>query len=64
MSARGLATNLHRLGVSDKVTQTIMRHSNVAVTQTHYVKMVGPDAVAAMNTLEQVAILNVRQACA
>ena len=25
---RGLATNLHRLGVSDKVIQQILRHAN------------------------------------
>ena len=30
---RGLATNLHRLGVDDKTIQTILRHCNVAVTQ-------------------------------
>jgi integrase len=29
---RGLATNLHRLGVPDKVIQRMLRHSNVAVT--------------------------------
>jgi integrase len=30
---RGLATNLHRLGVADKVIQVILRHANVSVTQ-------------------------------
>ena len=29
---RGLGTNLYRLGVSDKVIQAILRHSNVNVT--------------------------------
>jgi integrase len=29
---RGLATNLHRLGVSDKVIQQILRHANVTTT--------------------------------
>src|SRR5260370_26587866 len=29
---RGLATNLHRLGVSDKVIQQILRHANVSTT--------------------------------
>ena len=30
---RGLATNLHDLGVDDKTIQAILRHANVAVTQ-------------------------------
>jgi len=29
---RGLATNLHGLGVEDKTMQRILRHSNVALT--------------------------------
>ena len=45
---RGLATNLHRLGVSDKTIQRILRHSNVAVTQACYIKMVDSEAAAAM----------------
>jgi integrase len=45
---RGLASNLNRLGVDDSVIQAILRHSNVAVTQTHYIKTALPDAVAAM----------------
>ena len=35
---RGLATNLHRLGVPDKTIQAILRHSNVAVTQACHIK--------------------------
>jgi len=35
---RGLATNLHRLGVSDKVIQQILRHVNVTTTKNIYVK--------------------------
>jgi integrase len=50
---RGLATNLHRLGVSDKVNQGIMRHSNVAMTQDTYIKTVTADSVAAMDVLEK-----------
>ena len=38
---RGLATNLHRLGVSDKVIQQILRHANVTTTINIYVKMAG-----------------------
>jgi len=33
---RGLATNWNRLGVSDKTVQAILRHANVATTQTYY----------------------------
>jgi integrase len=49
---RGLATNLHRLGVDDKTIQAILRHSNVAVTQACYIKTVSADAIAAMQQLE------------
>jgi integrase len=49
---RGLATNLHRLGVQDKVIQAILRHSNVSVTQRAYIKTVDSDAVIAMQKLE------------
>ena len=49
---RGLATNLHRLGVQDKVIQAILRHSNVSVTQRAYIKTVDSDAVNAMQKLE------------
>jgi len=35
---RGLATNLHQLGVADKTIQRILRHSNVAITQGCYIK--------------------------
>ena len=49
---RGLATNLHRLGVDDKTIQAVLRHSNVAVTQACYIKTVSADAVAAMRALE------------
>ena len=45
---RGLATNLHRLGVDDKTIQAILRHCNVAVTQNVYIKTVSADSVAAM----------------
>jgi hypothetical protein len=35
---RGLATNLHRLEVSDKVIQQILRHPNVSTTMNIYVR--------------------------
>jgi integrase len=50
---RGLATNLHRLGVSDKTIQRILRHSNVAVTQGCYIKTADSEATAAMRQFEQ-----------
>jgi integrase len=50
---RGLATNLHRLGVDDKTIQAILRHCNVAVTQNVYIKTVSADAVTAMQQLEK-----------
>jgi len=49
---RGLATNLHRLGVSDKVIQQILRHANVSTTMNIYVKTVSADAANAMKTLK------------
>lgn len=49
---RGLASNLYRLGVADMVIQRILRHANVATTQTHYVKTSDPDSRAAMRKLE------------
>jgi integrase len=49
---RGLATNLHRLGVADETIQRILRHSTVAVTQNCYIKTADADAVAAMRSLE------------
>lgn len=48
---RGLASNLNRLGVDDSVIQSILRHSDVSVTQRCYIKTVPPDAVAAMRML-------------
>jgi hypothetical protein len=49
---RGLATNLHRLGISDKVIQQILRHANVTTTMNIYVRTVSSDAAAAMKTLQ------------
>jgi len=51
---RGLATNLYRLGVSDKTIQAILRHANVSTTMNLYVKAVGSDVVAAMQALDRV----------
>jgi integrase len=51
---RGLATNLHQLGVADITIQAILRHSNVAVTRESYIirDAVDPQSQAAMQALE------------
>jgi integrase len=51
---RGLATNLHRLGVPDKTIQAILRHSNLSTTMNAYVKSVPADALKAMRSLEAI----------
>ena len=53
---RGLATNLHRLGVSDKVIQQILRHANVTTMMNIYVKTVSVDAANAMKALEMICV--------
>jgi len=50
---RGLATNLHRLGVSDKIIQRILRHANVAVTQNCDIKTADSEVGAAMQHFER-----------
>ncbi len=50
---RGLATNLHALGVDDKTIQAILRHSNVSITQNIYIKSVSESQVAAMDSLSE-----------
>jgi len=49
---RGLATNLHELGVPDKVIQAILRHEDVSTTQRSYIKTVPHVVTEAMNQLE------------
>jgi integrase len=56
---RGLATNLHQLGVADKTIQAILRHSNVGLTMNVYVKSVSESQVTAMDSLsEKLGICN------
>jgi integrase len=50
---RGLATNLHALGVDDKTIQAILRHSNVGLTMNVYVKSVSESQVSAMDVLSE-----------
>lgn len=49
---RGLATNLHELGVPDKVIQAILRHEDVSTTQRSYIKTVPSVVGEAMKRLE------------
>ncbi len=48
---RGLATNLHDLGVQDKTIQAIMRHGSISVTQNIYIKQLPPASIKAMQRL-------------
>ncbi len=48
---RGLATNLHSLGVDDKTIQAILRHSNIGLTQNVYIKTVAASGISAMDLL-------------
>ena len=48
---RGLATNLHDLGIDDKTIQAILRHSNVKTTQECYIKTMPKQTVEAMAKL-------------
>jgi integrase len=57
---RGLATNLHRLRVSDKVIQQVLRHANVSTTMNIYVKTVSADAANAMKSLETMCATSVQ----
>jgi len=50
---RGLASNLNRLGVDDSVIQRMLRHSNISVTQSYYIKTTSDDVRSAMGKLEQ-----------
>lgn len=53
---RGLATNLHQLGVQDKIIQRILRHSNVQVTQACYIKTGDKEVRAAMDNLAKASV--------
>jgi len=50
---RGLATNLHALGIPDKEIQGILRHSNISITQNVYIKTVSESQVSAMDALSE-----------
>jgi integrase len=50
---RGLATNLHDLGIQDRVIQAIMRHGSISVTQNIYIKQLPATSVKAMQKLAE-----------
>jgi integrase len=50
---RGLGTNLYELGVPDLTIQGILRHGNVATTQTYYIKKRESASVEAMKKLQE-----------
>jgi integrase len=49
---RGLATNLHDLGIDDHTIKDILRHSSVTVTQRSYIKSLPKQSVAAMRVFD------------
>jgi integrase len=49
---RGLATNLHDLGIDDHTIKAILRHSSVTVTQRSYIKSLPKQSVAAMTAFD------------
>src|SRR5260370_750271 len=50
---RGLATNLHALGVDDKTIQAILRHSNIGITHNIYIKSVNESHINALAALSE-----------
>lgn len=44
-------TTLHDLGIDDKTIQSVLRHSNVAVTQASYIKTLPKQTLEAMERL-------------
>lgn len=50
---RGLATNLHTLGIDDTDIQRILRHANVEVTRQSYIKVEDTVKKAAMSKLQK-----------
>jgi integrase len=50
---RGLATNLHTLGVEDTVIQRILRHADVGVTRASYIKVEPKVRSAAMQRFQK-----------
>ncbi len=60
---RGLATNLHTLGVDDLQIQRILRHSNVSVKQQCHIKTRDAQSIAAMDKLNALVDARVELIC-
>ena len=50
---RGLASNLNAIGIDDSVIQRILRHSQISVTQSCYIKAKDKDVHGAMQKIEE-----------
>ena len=50
---RGLGSNLYAVGVPDNVIQDILRHANVSMTNTYYIKTASDQLANAMEKLEK-----------
>jgi integrase len=49
---RGLASNLHEMGVPTKVIQRVCRHADEATTKKHYIHATEPGVRSGMRKLE------------
>jgi hypothetical protein len=52
---RGLATNLHQLGIADQEIQAVLRYSHVSITQASYIKSVPQSQGNALDRLAEMA---------
>jgi Phage integrase family len=50
---RGLATNLHTLGIADKDMQAILGHSNIGLTQNVCFESVSESQVSALDSMSE-----------
>lgn len=50
---RGLATNLHELGIPEKMIQAILRHEDVKTTESSYINTVPSMVAEALKRLEE-----------
>lgn len=60
---RGLATNLHQLGVDDLTIQRILRHGDVTVTRKCYIKTRDEEKIEAMQKFESLVDDRARVIC-
>jgi integrase len=58
---RGLATNLHRLGIKDEEIQAVLRHGDATTTRRFYIKSTSETVAAAMKAMEEQLCTTVHQ---